>query len=124
MSEQKTNLKRKSRFGEREDKPEKKPIIDISAAAAKAAEISKELTSKVFINLCIFFLFCLIIFIDNFIDKIAQVSSLLSNINEHNGIQIPIDKKPAYRPLLLDSQGEHVFFSFSLKLNYKKIRIY
>lgn len=41
-----TGVKRKSRFGDSEQ-DKKRLSIDVDAAAARAAEISKELTSKV-----------------------------------------------------------------------------
>ncbi len=43
-----TGTKRRSRFEDVQSEPEpKKVAIDVSAAAAKAAELSKELASKV-----------------------------------------------------------------------------
>lgn len=76
--------KRRSRFEEEDeaDQPQsKKPSLDVSAAAAKAAELSRELSSK-----------------------IAAMSSILGQINANKHM----DRKPAYRALVLDSQGREV----------------
>eukprot|EP01038_Epipyxis_sp_PR26KG_P014609 gene14609-19618_t len=79
--------KRKSRFVSVEDEPQTKRVpvaeasVDISAAAARAAQISKELSNK-----------------------IAMVSSLLKNVNDDKGG----DRKAMYRPLLLDAQGREI----------------
>lgn len=53
MSEtQLTGIKRRSRFDPVETEPEqKKTSLDVNAAAARAAELSKELSSKVQITL-------------------------------------------------------------------------
>eukprot|EP01031_Cornospumella_fuschlensis_P029232 gene29232-35287_t len=79
--------KRKSRFETDEpapvdDPPAKKPALDISAAALRAAEISRELSSK-----------------------IALVSSLLQT---NNGAAAKVEKKPAVHVLRLDDQGREI----------------
>jgi len=86
-------MKRRSRF-ESGAPPVEEPLqkrinLDVSLAAAKAAEISKELTAK-----------------------IALVSSLLGSAKQ-------LERKPTYRPLLLDGQGiNFVFFGYCCSLRY------
>eukprot|EP01032_Pedospumella_encystans_P023532 gene23532-26637_t len=85
--------KRRSRFDRVESEPEtKKAAIDVSAVAARAAEMSRELSSK-----------------------IAMVTSQLNSANAANLLKGPgnlgesqNEKRPVYRALVLDSQGREI----------------
>lgn len=108
--------KRRSRFEDKVDEPDqKRPAFDVSAVAARAAEMSRELSSKVrIINFFQSKSEIRKISIYNY-TQIAMVTSQLNSANAAGLLKAPAgvgvtgeqtnEKRPVYRALVLDAQG-------------------